>query len=189
MTREEAQKYFNGTGEDDLEDAYEEQLFEYKQFLLSKAPISKLYESRQKKLAKLGEAYELLMDRHTSELPGMNIPEIASPVIAEAYLAFQKAKNELKRQISNASSAWQLLQLSEALVALEKSNASLWAAETADDDVIVSREPDPMYLLEAIKTYRTSGGETFVQLKNLENNPPALLVQEMKRLSLLFKKF
>jgi hypothetical protein len=46
-----------------------------------------------------------------------------------------------------------------------------------------------MEILEGIKIYQQNGGINFHQLKKLENNPPEILIQEMKRLSLLFKKY
>lgn len=190
MTKEEALKYLEIEDPDDLDDAYEEQLFGFKQFLLSKAPIAKLYEGRIRKLQKLEQSYNLLTGTAAPQPGSIDLPEIGSPDILEAYLAFQKARNELRRDIANAVSAPQLIVLAQALAALEKHHASHWndMSET-DEEVIVSKEPDPMYLLEAIKAYRSTGGETFEQLKNRENNPPELLIQEMKRLSLLFKKF
>lgn len=190
MTREEALLFFGGvTDEDELEDAYETQLFEYKQFFLSKAPIAKLFESRLRKLQKLADAYATLTSAPaTGETHHFQVPESAD--ILGTFQSFQKAKNELKRLISNTASAAALGTLAEALVSLEKENASRWSTALDDEaDIIVSKEPDPMYLLEAIQAYRQQGGETFAQLKNLENNPPQVLIQEMKRLSLLFKKF
>lgn len=204
MTREEALKFFGGTGDpDELQDAYEEQLFEYKQFFLSKAPVSKLFEGRMGKLRKLGDAYGLLADLDDNERivtnPGTDarpskvnfpLPSKEGTFIIEAYKSFQEQKNELKRLISNATSAQELIHLAQSLIHLEKQNAAQWStALESEDGIIVSREPDPMYLLEAIKTYNKQDGETFAQLKNLENNPPEILIQEMKRLSLLFKKF
>ncbi len=237
MTREEAFRLFGDLeDEDEIQDFYEEQLFDYKKFFLSKAPIAKLFEGRVRKLRKLGEAYVLIsLNREGAKgamkdgvwldvplgpgansnniplaiplIPGANgslrgylrwwssravlsLPSKGEESILEIFKDFQKAKNELKRLISNAGSAEELVGLAEALVALEKENASHWeVALESEEDIIVSKEPDPMYLLEAIQAYRAKGGETFGQLKKLENNPPELLLQEMKRLSLLFKKF
>lgn len=189
MTREEALKFFLIEDEEDAEDAYEEQLFEQKKFFLSKAPISKLFESRISRLQKIGDAY-LLLNGNISTSAFSVLPEIEFPTIHATYLAFQKAKNGLKGLISNSDSAFDIAALARMLVQLETANASVWNTALDDEEgVIISKEPDPMYLLEAIKAYQLHGGETFLQLKNLENNPPEILVQEMKRLSLLFKKY
>lgn len=192
MTREEALIFFQIEDEEDLQDALEEQLFELKKFFLSKAPIAKLYEGRIRKLVKTEEAF-LALSAHIQKEEHHSVQAFEMTgfgSILDTYLLFQKHKNDIKRQISNASAAGDLLLLAEALVNLEKANAETWYIESADEnDIIVSKEPDPMYLLAAIKSYRENGGESFNQLKNLENNPPQLLIQEMKRLSLLFKKY
>ncbi len=46
-----------------------------------------------------------------------------------------------------------------------------------------------MEILKAIKQFEISNGKTFDDLKKNRNNPPEILISEMKRLSLLFEKY
>ena len=189
MTQQEASGILQVDEDNDLYDAYDEQLFEYRKFFLSKAPVSKLFEARIAKMEKLQQAFEILGGTAPQGSIVSHVPLVSQPVILDSYQAFQQAKNRLKTQLSNTRSVPELTAVVRMLVQLEHDNAGFWAAESMEEDVLVSKEPDPMYLLEAIKQYESQGGKTFAQLKNLENNPPVLLVQEMKRLSLLFKKY
>ena len=46
-----------------------------------------------------------------------------------------------------------------------------------------------MEILEAVKAFREKGGTSFDALKKSQNQAPEALVNEMKRLSLLFFKY
>jgi len=175
---------------DDLQDMYEEKLFEYKQFFLSKSPIAKLFAAKLTRMQHLHEAFMLLggeLEPETIELT--DFPAFTAE-IRSSYDAYQAQKNGFRRQLSNGRSAYVIAACAEALVILEKQFAACWFTEAvAVEEVIVSKDPDPMEVLHAISQYAEQGGTRFAQLKNLENNPPQVLVHEMKRLSLLFKKY
>jgi hypothetical protein len=176
--------------EEDLIDLYEEKIFEFKQYFLSKTPIFKLFESKLSKLEKIGNAYKLLTNSKVTfhetklEFNGSQVEILAN------YLHFQEEKNRLKTKISNSENAFELVSWVKNLLELEKINAQHWFSEIEiDANILVSKEPNPMEILEGIKIYQQNGGFNFDQLKKLENNPPEILIQEMKRLSLLFKKY
>lgn len=190
MTPAEAWQFFKVNDRDEMEEIYEEQLFEFKQFFLSKVPVQKLFNGRLSKLKKLQDAYEAL----EGEIQPQPVHEITFDILSnnihEVFLGFQKSRNDLKQKIANETSALNLEKYIRRMLALEKEYATFWKMDSDDEgDIIISKEPDPMYLLENIKSYQQKDGFTFIQLKNLENNPPEILVQEMKRLSLLFKRF
>jgi hypothetical protein len=176
--------------EEDLIDLYEEKIFELKQYFLSKTPIFKLFESKLSKLEKIGKAYNFL-NNQTFELVEIDLDFI--PIqddVLSSYLHFQAQKNLLKTRISNSNDAFETILWVNQLLALEKSNAEIWFSEIEiDANILVSKEPNPMEILEGIKIFNQNGGTNFDQLKKLENNPPEILIQEMKRLSLLFKKY
>jgi hypothetical protein len=176
--------------EDDLIDLYEEKIFEFKQYFLSKTPIFKLFESKLSKLEKIGNAYNLLTNINVEftetklEFNGSQAEILAN------YLHFQEEKNRMKTKISNSENAFELVSWVKNLLELEKMNAQHWFSEIEiDANILVSKEPNPMEILEGIKIYQQNSGFNFDQLKKLENNPPEILIQEMKRLSLLFKKY
>ena len=193
MTKTEALHEFqldDAFDEDDLIDLYEEKIFEFKQYFLSKTPIFKLFESKLSKLEKIGIAYNLLTNSNVEfnetklEFNGSQAEILAN------YLHFQEEKNRLKTKISNSENAIELVSWVKNLLELEKMNAQQWFSEIEiDANILVSKEPNPMEILEGIKIYQQNGGFNFDQLKKLENNPPEILIQEMKRLSLLFKKY
>ncbi len=193
MTKTEALHEFqldDAFDEDDLIDLYEEKIFEFKQYFLSKTPIFKLFESKLSKLEKIGNAYNLLTNIKVEftetklEFNGSQAEILAN------YLHFQEEKNRMKTKISNSENAFELVSWVKNLLELEKMNAEHWFSEIEiDANILVSKEPNPMEILEGIKIYQQNGGFNFDQLKKLENNPPEILIQEMKRLSLLFKKY
>lgn len=193
MTKTEALREFqldDAFDEDDLIDLYEEKIFEFKQYFLSKTPIFKLFESKLSKLEKIGNAYNLLTNIKVEftetklEFNGSQAEILAN------YLRFQEEKNRMKTKISNSDNAFELVSWVKKLLELEKMNAEHWFSEIEiDANILVSKEPNPMEILEGIKIYQQNGGFNFDQLKKLENNPPEILIQEMKRLSLLFKKY
>lgn len=193
MTKTEALHEFqldDAFDEDHLIDLYEEKIFEFKQYFLSKTPIFKLFESKLSKLKKIGNAYSLLTNINIEftetklEFNGSQIEILAN------YLHFQEEKNRLKTKMSNSENAFELVSWVKNLLELEKMNAQNWFSEIEiDANILVSKEPNPMEILEGIKIYQQNSGFNFDQLKKLENNPPEILIQEMKRLSLLFKKY
>jgi hypothetical protein len=176
--------------EDDLIDLYEGKIFEFKQYFLSKTPIFKLFESKISKLENIGNAYNFLSNS-TDEINETKLEYNGSQTeILINYLHFQEKKNSIKTKISNSQNAFELVSWVKNLIELEKINAQDWYSEVKiDANILVSKEPNPMEILEGIKIYNQNGGQNFNQLKNLENNPPEILIQEMKRLSLLFKKY
>jgi len=193
MTKTEALHEFHlddALDEDDLIDLYEGKIFEFKQYFLSKTPIFKLFESKISKLENIGNAYNFLSNS-TDEINETKLEYNGSQTeILINYLHFQEKKNSIKTKISNSQNAFELVSWVKNLIELEKINAQDWYSEVKiDANILVSKEPNPMEILEGIKIYNQNGGQNFNQLKKLENNPPEILIQEMKRLSLLFKKY
>jgi len=193
MTKFEALKEFqldDAFDEADLIDLYEEKIFEFKQYFLTKTPIFKLFESKISKLEKVGNAYNILTNIKVEfNETRLEFKSSQTEILAN-YLDFQEEKNRIKTKISNSKNAFELVSRVKNLLELEKINAQDWCSEVKiDANILVSKEPNPMEILEGIKIYSQNGGQNFDQLKKLENNPPEILIQEMKRLSLLFKKY
>ncbi len=184
------EKYFRTTEFEEIEEIYEQEIFELKQFFLSKAPIAKLFKGRLDKLKRLQEAYECvnssqLQTQHQVVFPTENTN------LLESYQAFQTVKNNIKLLLSNELNGRSIAFLVNLLIDLEKQQAQKWFSSELilDESVIVSKEPNPIEILDGIKQYQLQGGQNLEQLKRFENNPPNVLIQEMKRLSLLFKKY
>ena len=186
-----AKNYFKTSDIEEIEELYEQEIFELKQFFLSRAPIAKLFKGRLTKLKKLQDAFELVDSSHVKNVFKFDFPE-GNENLLDSYKVFQETKNKIRLQISNELNGSNIFQLVEVLIKLEKHNAESWSVIedfVEDESVIVSKEPNPIDILNGIYAYQQLQGETFQQLKRNENNPPNVLIQEMKRLSLLFKKF
>jgi hypothetical protein len=174
---------------DDLQDAFEFQLFDYKKHLLALAPIEKLITPKLKKIKQLQEAYLTLGGEIDEITITMFDPVIPTEYLLESYSIYQNVRNGLKRSIASSSSYEEIENFCQYLVAYEKMYASCWFTDEVNTSEIVSKEPDPMEVLQAIRTYNENGGKTFEDLKWNKNNPPEVLIKERNRLSLLATKF
>ena len=174
---------------DDLQDAFEFQLFDYKKHLLALAPIEKLITPKLKKIKQLQEAYLTLGGEIDEITITMFDPVIPTEYLLESYSIYQNVRNGLKRSIASSSSYEEIENFCQYLVAYEKMYASCWFTDEVNTSEIVSKEPDPMDILKAIRAYNENDGFTFEDLRMNKNNPPAVLIKERNRLSLLVTKF
>jgi len=174
---------------DDLQDAFEFHLFDYKKQLLTLAPIDKLIAPKLKKIKQLQEAF-LLLGGEIDEI-SISTFELVSPSenILDSFKAYQDVRNNFKKLLSQSNSHEEIENFCQYLVAYEKMYASCWFTDEVNTSEIVSKEPDPMDVLKAIREYNENGGLTFEDLRFDKNNPPAVLIKERNRLSLLVRKF
>ncbi|MCE3296234.1 MAG: hypothetical protein K0R65_1948 [Crocinitomicaceae bacterium] len=180
-----------GSDAADLADALDEQLFEPKRFFTSRAPVRKLFQSRLDKLQKIRLAVEALDPAFvfTGKSPVTGI-SLQSDNILDVFRLYQQENRRLKTAITQSADPMEIYALTEALLELEKQYASKWVCDTAaDEKTLVSKESDPMEILAAIKAFRDAGGNSFTDLKKSEIQAPEALLNEMKRLSLLFLKY
>lgn len=193
MTEKEALTLFGleaGFESDELQDALEEQLFELKRFFISRAPIRKLFQSRLDKLGKIHLALKVLQADFgfSSNMPAFAFPN--SEDILEVFQIYQQENRALKTGIAQSANPLEITVLAERLLMLEKAYAEKWALEPKEEEeTLVSRESDPMEILAAIKAFRAKGGKSFKDLEKAENTVPETLINEMKRLSLLFFRY
>lgn len=194
MTIEEAKLFFPFEEEDDLEDLYEERLFEYKQFFLSKALLKKVFSAKIKKMLKMHQAYELLVGESLSHKKIDFAIQFTNSDLVAVFSEFQAQKNKLKLFIQQANSAVEIEQVLELYFQLQEAYIQQWPLlEVSDDESIqVSVEPDDMELLKALKEVSKSGAINILDIVNfnsqtVENNSMNMIVMEAKRLSLLRK--
>ena len=140
---------------------------------------------------KLEQATCLLLDKHSTTENIQKIQEIAfSDEILLAHKKYFDQRNETKQKIVLKNDSETIKALVYQLIYIEKQYAKKWFCKTLDfSKAIISVLPDEMEILKAIKSYRVSNGIYFEDLKNLKNNPPDILLKEMKRLSLLFNNY
>ncbi len=190
MTNKEALLFFPLPKDEDIEDFYEELLFEYKQFFISKFPINKVFIAKEKKMLQMHEAYEFLGgEQNDREFLNYEIPLNLPSSIKECFEVYQQNRNLLKNKILKSSSYFEITSLINSLLELQRIYSLKWTivSHLPDTEIQISNEPDPMALLLAIKEFNSKGGITFDDLNTKRNISPDLLLNEAKRLSLSTK--
>jgi hypothetical protein len=191
MKKSEAKIFFPFNEGDDPEELWEQRFFEQKQFFLTRPPMEKVFKSRIAKLLKQYDAYLLLGGEEVSNTPIALDEEIAfNESVLASYRLFHNYRNAFKSKVLQAQHPDDLSQVIEAWTAMEKEYHKLWSNDESklnEAQVILSKEPDPMEVLKAIKEV---GGEelTFNDLQSRYALLPELLQNEVKRLTLLFEK-
>lgn len=196
MNKNEARLLLNISEDENLDDVWEGKLFEQKQFFLTRPPIAKVFRSRLSKLEKMYSAYSFLtgneLDSNFDDSKKIDLPKFSN-IVKEAFNQQQTERMKLKSLILNAKSPVKLKQVIESWLKLEKLYMEKWLVSEnieVDSEVVISKEPDPMYILEDIKTIEKAANEmiTFEYLKNNLSSLPKRLVSEIKRLNLLYQK-
>lgn len=186
MTKEDALLYFPlKKGEDDIDDLFEQLLFEQKQFFSNQMPISKVFNSRINRLKKIEEAYVFfggvppLNSNLAIELKGYK-----SASIEETYNQFQLNKNAYRLGVFNAANAFQLKQIVRHIFNNYIEFAEMWPTieNTGINRPLISKEPDAMAMIEEIQALKSKGIVNFSELSQLEQEN--ILIQEAIRLSL-----
>jgi hypothetical protein len=185
MTRDEALAYLG----EEWQDSFEEEIFLLKQQLISLVPINKLYQSKLKKWEKLEEAFRVLGG--TIEYQHFSL--ITIPVffndILNSFTLYQENRNDFKLKLLNTTNLSDAKIILDAFIELESLYASLWLDEEVDENIIVSNIPDPMEILNAIKSLENLRCKTFDDLKEMIKAVPEILIREQKRLTLYYTKY
>ena len=185
MMKEEAFAYLG----EEWEDAFEDEIFALKQQLLSILPVHKLYRSKLKKWGNLEDAYRSLGGRlEENEVFDIKIPVFFNEILS-SFSLYQEVRNQLKLNLLNTFDLSNAEKLLQSFVKLEVTYASLWLSEYIDENVIVSKIPDPMEVWNGIKIFESIGGTTFDDLKEMSNEVPETLKREQKRLTLYYTKY
>lgn len=190
MTVEEAKLFFPYNEEDDLSDLYDERLFEYKQFFLAKMPIRKVFEAKLEKLLQMDKAYRVLANIELNEQQQITEEKIVfSDVILDAFNQWEQQKGMAKQQISIAYEASSLYKTVSNYLNLVDCYRAKWYTDQEIDIEItqLSKDEDPMAVLDAIRSFKQEGGEKFEDILKMNSN--SFLLKEMKRLSLLTKNY
>jgi len=150
MTKEQADLFFPYSPDDDLEDLWEQRLFEQKQFFLTRPPIRMVWMSRIKKLEKQFQAFLVLTEQEkTEDIVPIQIKNelIFSEYFVAAFHQFHKQRNSYKSELLQAQSYNALVELIERWLSTELEYAKYWIVEESknnDIEAIRSKEPDPM---------------------------------------------
>lgn len=189
MTEAEARLFFPFEEGDDLEDLYDERLFEYKQFFLTKAVVGRVFRAKLDKLLKFELAYSVVSQTELTVNPEQHASFRFPNSVSEAFAQFEQTKGEIRQKISQARNSKELIPHVEQLIQLVRSYYQAWQLNAVVEIEIdsISKEPDSMEILRAIKAFELAGGKTFSDILEQKGNEE--LQKEMKRVSLLLEKF
>lgn len=191
MTQQEAQLFLKIENADDLQDRWDEELFDIKRFLLTSTPIPKVFDAKIARLKKYAEAYEELSGskfiNEADEIEEELVP--FSEDVETAFHELHKSRTHFKQKLHSANNPCKIEQIITRWLILEGMYISKWVfAKSVDipNAVIQSKELDPMDLLGAIKLWKNSvQSSTFQQLQSDFSFLPEQLRIEVKRLTLL----
>lgn len=177
--------------EEDLIDAYENQLFSHRQFFLTKTPIPTVFSGRFSKLKLMDESFEILGEVVKPDEAFEIDFSFESEELKTVVSVYQRGRNQFKLAYSQAKSGKALIKIAQQQLRFEGMYLSNWKSESDDENasLLLSKELDPMVLLHAIQEAADSGILTFSDLRKNDQKIPEILVNEKNRLSLLYKKF
>jgi hypothetical protein len=191
MTPKEAQLFLKTETPDDIHDRWEEELFGIKKFLLTSTPIPKVFLSKLARLEKFQEAY-VILSGITVEQPVLELesnPLLFSEDVEEAFHEFHRMRTQFKATLHGAECVFTIRKIVEKWLDSECAYIKKWKFTESillPEEVIQSKEPDPMTLLHAIKNWKAGAAfATFQQLQNDFSFLPDALRIEVKRLTLL----
>jgi hypothetical protein len=173
---------------DDLQDLYDEQIFNYKQFFLNHAPSTKLFHSKLRKLQLMHDAFIFFGGSDDLECEKwLKLKPYEGNLVQEVYNVFQVNSNEIKLKISKCNNARCLTRFAEIRIKNLHDYASMWVIDIEEsvNDVLISKEADEMLMIAAIKLFNAQGFNTFKEATQLDLGN--VLRKESIRLSLWLK--
>ena len=194
MTKSEALLFFPfDKSEEEIEEVYENLLFEYKLFFQSKVPIRKVFNSKIQKLKKMHEAFLILGGQIESAIFESDL-KLTNGSMLDVFNQYQRLRNSIKVQLLSVENAVELEKIVNQYLLLEDMYRNYWPQIELDsqEQISVSVEPDSMLLLKALKELEGEQICDFSQLQRksaekIENNSLNIILMEAKRLSLLRK--
>lgn len=198
MDRTSAVLILGAKEEDDLDELWEERLFEHKQFFLTRPPILKVWEARLDKLQKQYRAYCHLSSSEVKEgIEKLVSKETKNELLEQDMLTvFNKhfaTRSSFKLRLNQSYNVLEVIRVVRQWIAEELNYAQKWFCEEALNDkernVVVSKEPDPMEILEALKKWQEGvGNESQNNICSAYSFLPEILKNEVKRLTSLYKR-
>lgn len=185
MTKEDALLYFPIEEDVEIDDLFEELLFEQKQFLSDRVPVSKVFEPRINKLNRIEEAYIFFGGEVSSNSNfSINLLPYQNELIEESFTVFQKNKNTLKLALFNALSVTEIDQIIKSIFKNYSEFAEKWPKAEPEglNKPVISKEADPMEIISEIKSIKEKGIVNFSELLELDQDN--ILIKEAIRLSL-----
>jgi hypothetical protein len=191
MTLGELKKFFNldTDDSDDIDDFIDSELFVLRNYFASKVAVQKLFGPKIEKLKKLDDLYLMQNSKPEQELQFFLKP-FDSDNLELVFNAYNHQLNVLKQNLFSTNRPKNIATVADLMVKIELRYAEKWFLTNSwDDETKISQVPNPMEILHEIKEATKKGIISFEDLKNNQNKTPQILLNEMKRLSLLFEKY
>lgn len=187
ISQREINLFFPLSEHEDAEDKWEEMFFENKKHFLQFAPVPKVFGARLKKLRKSFECYLSLIGEDFVEKEALQIiPEAFSENVLDAFNDYQNRRIQNKQKLLLANDFYTLSQVLHTWFSEEKAYYALWCGfEDLEVEALMGKEPDPMYIISAIKEWNGNEKKTFVDLRKDKLVLPEILQKGAKRLNLL----
>lgn len=194
MTKSEALLFFSfDESEEEIEEVYENLLFEYKLFFQSKVPIRKVFRAKIQKLKKMHEAFLVLGGKTENTVLEIDL-KLTNGSMLDVFNRYQRHRNSIKVKLLSVESADELEQLIHFYLKLEDEYRTFWPQIELEEKekISVGIEPDVMLILSALRELELQQICDFSQLaseskEKKENNSLNIILMEAKRLSLLRK--
>lgn len=195
MTKKEAVFFFELNDQEYPEEQWENVLFEYKQFFLTRPVVEKVYKAKLNKLQKQYQAYLVLTNSLEAQkelvINKQEWPVYAiSQKVEQAFQALFTFRSAVKQLLLQTNNTHYLVELIQHWLQEEQRYQSLWLVNLPEEElkgITIAKEKDPMILLSAIKKWNKGENKDFKTLKQNLNDLPESLLDEVKRLSLLIK--
>lgn len=186
MTSSEARIFLNADAFEDIEDAYEQTLFDQKQYFLLKPCIPKVDVSKMERLKLYHEASTILGLGVDANYPAQQI--LFSEVsLIEFHRSYSEQLKQVKRLISSANGFDELKSYAYYRYQLFCEYASKWPFFTEfKEGLLLSSEPDPMLFFEELKQLESNGISTFASLVESDVQLGLLVKKESTRLHLVY---
>jgi len=160
---------------EDAQDAFDDVLFEHKSFFLSKVPFTKLFSSKLKKLGRLNEAKNTLVQEEFLNKNFTNsIVKIKDSLnVKEVVNLFHQNHNEIKRSVNNSQSFEEISFYIDELLKNYTAYAKRWFVFQESElrsDVKMSVEPDSMSILASVDSFNAIGLSFFKEIIQLEDD-------------------
>lgn len=195
MTNAEARTFLTvnrstfNSAEINLVDAYEQQLFDFKQFFRSKVILRSTFLAKLAKLQHLQNACDTLgiVTANSTFLP-IDLP-VFDEVISHVFAAYQHVKLSSYQQLYASTSPHDIQQIVHNLLAVSHQFNGCWIPISLEENpILLSKEMDTMELLAQINQAEDAGIFTFKQLAQATNKNIQTLQLEATRFYLLHQK-
>lgn len=157
MTREEAEVVLNLSEFEDLEDACDHKIFEFKQYLLSKVPFVKTYESKAAQMDRVQSALNVFDYETLTPQIDFDLDYESNPAdLQDCFKIHQGLISKWKLKVGQVNDIYTLKLLMQHALRIYRDYASKWTGFTGelhiDEDVKASVEFDPVDLIQEIKS-------------------------------------